>query len=103
MSGSLVTSSILTNTNHTDCPRSIEFILALSAAAAGFILLLVTIIDTNWVPAKSRGGDFSVTFLGENILKQFFLSFELISVLLLTAIIGALIIANIGRDDNTHN
>jgi NADH-quinone oxidoreductase subunit J len=78
-----------------------NFILALSASAAGFNLLLVTIINTNWAPAKSRGGDFSVSFLGENILKQFCLPFELISVLLLTAIIGALIIANIGRDDNT--
>jgi NADH-quinone oxidoreductase subunit J len=78
-----------------------NFILASSAAAAGCILFLVTIINTAWVPAKSRAGDFSVSFLGENLLKQFCLPFELISVLLLTAIIGALIIARIGGEDNT--
>jgi NADH-quinone oxidoreductase subunit J len=77
-----------------------NIILASAAAAAGFILLLVTIVDTAWAPAKSRTGDFSVIFLGENLLNQFCLPFELISVLLLTAIVGALIIANIGREGN---
>jgi NADH-quinone oxidoreductase subunit J len=75
-----------------------NFLLASLAAAAGFILFLIPIINVTWVPAKSRTGDFSVTFLGENLLNQFCLPFELISVLLLTAIIGALIIANIGRE-----
>ncbi len=37
--------------------------------------------------------------LGENLLHQFCLSFELISVVLLAAILGALAIARIGRGD----
>ena len=75
-----------------------NIVLASVAAAAGFMLLLVTIINTAWVPAGSRTGDFSVIFLGENLLNQYCLPFELISVLLLTAIVGALIIASIGRE-----
>lgn len=78
-----------------------NIILASLAAAIGFILFLVTIINATWVPARSREGDLSVTFLGENLLNQFCLPFELISILLLTAIVGALIIANIGREGNS--
>jgi NADH-quinone oxidoreductase subunit J len=78
-----------------------NIILASSAAASGFILFLVTIIDAAWIPARSGTRDFSVTFLGENLLNQFCLPFELISLLLLTAIVGALIIANIGREGNS--
>jgi len=77
-----------------------NIVLASAAAAVGFILLLISIINVAWVPAKTRTGDFSVIFLGENLLNQFCLPFELISVLLLTAIVGALIIANIGREGN---
>jgi NADH:ubiquinone oxidoreductase subunit 6 (subunit J) len=77
-----------------------NFVLASAAAGTGFALLLATVIGAAWVPAATKKGDFSVAFLGENLLFQFCLAFELISVLLLTAILGALIIANIGREDN---
>jgi NADH-quinone oxidoreductase subunit J len=73
--------------------------LAVSACLAGLTLLSVTIVQTTWVPAAVKQGDFSVKYLGENLLYQFCLAFELISVMLLAAIIGALIIANIGRED----
>lgn len=71
--------------------------LALSASAAGFCLLSAAILRANWTPATRRSGDFSVKYLGENLLYQFCLPFELISVVLLVAIIGALIISDIGR------
>ena len=74
-------------------------LLAISACLAGLCLLTVTIIQTTWVPAAVKTGDFSVKYLGENLLYQFCLAFELISVMLLAAIIGALIIANIGREE----
>jgi NADH:ubiquinone oxidoreductase subunit 6 (subunit J) len=75
-----------------------NLMLAAAAALAAFMVLLVIVINTHWLPAPSRSGDFSVAFLGENLLNRFCLAFELISVLLLTAILGALIIANIGRE-----
>jgi NADH-quinone oxidoreductase subunit J len=71
--------------------------LALSACTAGFLLLSASILRANWTPAANRSSDFSVKYLGENLLKQFCLPFELISVVLLVAIIGALIISDIGR------
>ena len=73
--------------------------LAVCACLAGLSLLATAIVETVWVPATVRNGDFSVRFLGENLLYQYCLAFELISVMLLSAIIGALIIANIGRED----
>lgn len=74
-----------------------NMLLALSACAAGFCLLSAAILRANWTPATKRSGDFSVKYLGENLLYQFCLPFELISVVLLVAIIGALIISDIGR------
>ncbi|HTP66927.1 MAG TPA: NADH-quinone oxidoreductase subunit J [Geobacteraceae bacterium] len=77
-----------------------NFILAASAVAVGFVLLAGNVIGAGWVPAAAVNRDFSVAFLGQNLLFNFCLAFELISVLLLTAILGALIIANIGREEN---
>ncbi len=76
-----------------------NIILASLAAVAGFLLLAATVIKAAWVPAPTRSGDFSVAHLGENLLYQFCVPFELISVILLTAILGALIIANIGQGE----
>jgi NADH-quinone oxidoreductase subunit J len=39
--------------------------------------------------------------VGENLLYQYCLAFELISVLLLAAILGAVIIAGIGKEEET--
>jgi NADH-quinone oxidoreductase subunit J len=72
--------------------------LALGACLATLLLLASTITASKWTPAPARTGDFSVRYLGENLLNQFCLPFELISVLLLVAIIGALIISGIGRE-----
>lgn len=74
-------------------------LLALSACTAGILLIISAIIRTRWTPAPVRSGDFSVESLGVSLLHQFCLPFELISVLLLVAIIGALIISAIGRGE----
>lgn len=74
-------------------------LLALSACLAALLLLSSTILAAKWTSAQIRSGDFSVRYLGENLLNQFCLPFELISVLLLVAIIGALIISGIGRGE----
>lgn len=76
-----------------------NMLLAGTACLLGFGLLAVTVVQATWVPAPGKIGNFTVTFLGENLLYQFCLAFELISVILLTAIVGALIIANIGREE----
>jgi NADH:ubiquinone oxidoreductase subunit 6 (subunit J) len=73
--------------------------LAIFACIAASALLIPTVTGAPWMPAAARIGDFSVRHLGENLLKQFCLPFELISVVLLAAIVGALIIAGIGREE----
>jgi NADH:ubiquinone oxidoreductase subunit 6 (subunit J) len=73
--------------------------LGISACLAGSALLIPAIAMAPWKPAAVRTGNFSVQHLGDNLLKQFCLSFELMSVVLLAAIVGALIIAVIGREE----
>jgi NADH-quinone oxidoreductase subunit J len=75
-----------------------NLLLALGACLTIMLLLTSTIMAAKWTQAPARTGDFSVRYLGENLLNQFCLPFELISVLLLVAIIGALIISGIGRE-----
>jgi NADH-quinone oxidoreductase subunit J len=74
-------------------------LLAVVACLAVSMPLFVSIVATQWTPAAVRIGDFSVKYLGENLLRQFCLAFELISVVLLAAILGALAIARVGRED----
>ncbi|MDO3378640.1 NADH-quinone oxidoreductase subunit J family protein [Geoalkalibacter halelectricus] len=67
--------------------------LAVSTCSLGFVLVTATLVRTRWIAVSERIGDFSLQHLGESFLHQFVLAFELISVVLLVAIIGALIIA----------
>ncbi len=68
-------------------------VLALGACIAAFLLLLVGLNRSTWVPAAVHRGDFSLAYLGKSLIYQYCLAFELISVVLLTAIIGAIILA----------
>ena len=72
--------------------------LAVSSAITAFLLLLVCILKMDWVPAVTRSGDFSAAHLGHNLLYQYCMAFELISVILLIAIVGAIILAR-GKED----
>lgn len=70
-----------------------NFLLASCTCGAGFVLLTTTLIRTHWTAAAERIGDFSMQHLGMAFLHRFVLAFELISVVLLIAILGAIIIA----------
>lgn len=74
--------------------------LAAAAATAGFLMLLAGVLQTQWVPAMNKTGDFSIAHLGQSFLYQYCLAFELISVILLVAIVGAIILA--GGDREKH-
>lgn len=80
-------------------PRNVLISLVACASVVGLLSSLV--VQTVWVPAAAKVGDFSVKFVGENLLYQYCLAFELISVLLLAAIVGAIIIAGIGKEEET--
>ncbi len=76
--------------------------LALLACATGFIALFVaTISRTEFTPATEKIGNMSIEFVGESLLLQYCLAFELISVILLTAIIGSIILARGGREEKS--
>jgi len=76
-----------------------NMILAIVACATGFASLFVAISQTKFAPAAEKIGDMSIQFVGENLLFKYCLAFELISVVLLTAIIGAIILARGGREE----
>lgn len=64
-----------------------------------FLLIVTTLGRTAWAPAGERTGDFSIQWLGKSLLLDYCLAFELISVVLLIAIVGAIILARGGREE----
>lgn len=72
--------------------------LALLVCTSAFVALFIaTLVRGSYSPAAEKIGDMSMSFIGENLLFQYCLAFELISVILLTAIIGSIILARDGR------
>jgi len=70
--------------------------LAVSSAVTAFLLILACVLKTDWIPAVADNRNFSAAHLGEEFLYTYCLAFELISVILLIAIIGAIILARGG-------
>ncbi len=75
------------------------FLGLLASGTAAFFLMVMVIGRTTWVPAAHRLGDFSIEHVGEGLLLTWCLAFELISVVLLIAIVGAIILARGGREE----
>ncbi len=78
--------------------------LAGLTALSGLILLGTSIIKNSgvWIKSAERIGDYSMNHLGSRFLHEYCLAFELISVVLLAAIIGSIILSTIkeeGGDD----
>jgi len=71
--------------------------MAAAVGAAVFIMLTAIIYGTGWQPATVRSGDWSVTTLGTYLLTRYDLVFEVISLVLLVAILGAIIISGYAR------
>jgi NADH-quinone oxidoreductase subunit J len=71
--------------------------LALGVGAAVFIMLSAIISRTEWQPAATRSSDWSVATLGAYLLTRYDLVFEVISLVLLVAILGAIIISGYAR------
>jgi NADH-quinone oxidoreductase subunit J len=66
---------------------------AFGVALLVFGLLSTIISGTPWQPAAERSGDWSVTTLGVYLLTRYELVFEVMSIVLLVAILGAIVIA----------
>jgi NADH-quinone oxidoreductase subunit J len=72
----------------------------LSFGVAGILVwgLVLLATSTMWPAVPVKVNDGSVTAIGHALLTTYSMVFELISVVLLLAIIGALVLARIGRD-----
>lgn len=70
------------------------------AGAAGFLVFLTLcfiVFRTTWEPAAVRSTDWSIATLGSYLLTRYDLVFEAISLVLLVAILGAIIISGYAR------
>ena len=77
--------------------RKTKVIAALILSVKAFIGMIQIIISVNWGAGTTLCRDGSITILGQQLLTRYFLVFELISLLLAIAIIGAIMIAGIGQ------
>ncbi len=77
-----------------------NMLLALaSSGGAAFLLIAVAFGKTTWVASEKTVGNFSLEWIGESLLLKYCLAFELISVVLLIAIVGSIILAKGGREE----
>lgn len=77
-----------------------NLILAIFSCIMVFSLMATAIFRTDFIPANSKAGDFTMEWLGKSLLYDYCLAFELISLVLLAAIIGSIILGQGGRGDN---
>ncbi len=73
--------------------RSVGRIPALIAAGILFLILVQTIQETRWVKAQETGYLPTTAQIGDLFLQDYLLPFELASVVLLVALIGAVILS----------
>jgi len=79
--------------------RSENLLLAVPTCGLGVPLLFFDIRRTGWFPAQKRLTDYSIERVGHTLLYNFCLGFELISLLLLVGMIGAIIVSNSQEDE----
>jgi NADH:ubiquinone oxidoreductase subunit 6 (subunit J) len=75
---------------------------AIAGAVAVFVFLGLLLQKTTWTPAVERSTDWSIVTLGHYLLTKYSLTFELISLLLLVAMLGAIVTARGGRSSRTQ-
>lgn len=77
--------------------KKTRILTALAVSVVTFGVLLMTVLRHPWGPNITTARDWSVKTLGQALLNRYFLVFELISLLLAVAIIGAIMIAGLGQ------
>ena len=84
---------------HLEVPKRELSKVAMAAAAGLFFFMAIVgvAIKTQWVPAVQRSTDWSVETIGHLLLTRYDLVFEVISLVLLVAIIGAIVTAGFTR------
>lgn len=95
----IVFAIMLSRPLHLEVPKRSVPKVAMAAVASAFFLAATigVILKTKWVPAAERSADWSVATIGHLLLTRYDLVFEVISLVLLVAIIGAIITAGYTR------
>ncbi len=95
----IVFAIMLSRPLHLETPRRgiPKVALGLAASSIFFVAAASVALRTQWVPAVERVSDWSVEAIGHVLLTRYELVFELISLVLLVAIIGAIVTAGFSR------
>jgi NADH-quinone oxidoreductase subunit J len=95
----IVFAIMLSRPLHLEVPKRAvpKVAMAVVTSAVFFVALISLIVKTNWVPAPVRGSDWSIETIGHVLLTRYELVFEVISLVLLVAIIGAIVTAGFSR------
>lgn len=75
----------------------VKAITSLIVGAVTFLTVVQMVLNTKWAPYAQPSRDWTLKTLGQQLLSRYFLVFELISLLLAVAIVGAIMIAGIGQ------
>jgi NADH-quinone oxidoreductase subunit J len=91
---------MLTKHNDQDESRRPGFKVFVFVAVAGFFLIVFKAINTlNWIPDESQLYESNTTNLGIQLFAKYVIPFELTSVVLLVALVGAIIMAKRDNED----
>ncbi|PID77994.1 MAG: NADH-quinone oxidoreductase subunit J [Deltaproteobacteria bacterium] len=77
-----------------------NLLLAIVSCTTVFSLMTITVFKSDFTPSIEKAGDFSMLWLGRKLIYDYCLAFELISLVLLAAIIGSIILGQGGRGDD---
>ncbi|MBW1981017.1 MAG: NADH-quinone oxidoreductase subunit J [Deltaproteobacteria bacterium] len=96
---SIVFAIMLSRPLHLSLPkrRPAKVGLASIVGILVFMVLCSVVTFTRWQPAAVRGNDWSIATIGRYLLTRYDLVFEVISLVLLVAIIGAILISGYAR------
>lgn len=90
---------MLTSDINVKLPRKIDLrvVVSVCAASAIFAILSKVIRITAWQPQDLNAGPLSLEQLGKSLMSNYGLPFEVISVLSLAALIGAIVIGKVEK------
>lgn len=95
----IVFAIMLSRPLHLEIPkRKLPKVAVATVASAIFMVAMISVVlKTKWVAAADRATDWSVETIGHMLLTRYDLVFEVISLVLLVAIIGAILTAGYSR------
>lgn len=101
----IVFAIMLSQPMHLELPKRYrpKVVFSLLVSASIFFSFFGIVTATDWEPALVRGGDWGVARLGRLLFTRYELLFELISLVLLVAIMGAIITAAALSSEETES